>query len=58
MATTVTKFPAAAFGKAFYVKIKDDIQTLIDVGHITTASTITELQTALDGEIANDDPRS
>lgn len=58
MATTVTKFPAAALGKGFYKQVQDDIQTLIDVGHITTASTITELQTALTGELANDDPRS
>lgn len=59
MATSVTQFPAAgALGKAFFVQVKDEIQTLINLGHITTASTIAELQTALNGEIANDDPRS
>ncbi len=59
MATQVTKFPAdGAFGKSVFVELKDRIQTLINIGMITTASTITELQTALNGQIDNDDPRS
>ncbi len=59
MSTTVTMFPAAgALGKAFFIKVKEDIATLIVLGHITTASTITELNAALNGEIDNDDPRS
>jgi hypothetical protein len=58
MATTVTLFPAPQLGKGFYKQVQDEITTLIAVGHITTASTIAELQTALTGELANDDPRS
>ncbi len=59
MATAVTKFPAdGRFSKSVFVELKERIQTLIDLGMITTASTITELQTALTGEIDNDDPRS
>lgn len=59
MATAVTKFPGdGRFGKSFWVEMKENIQTLIDIGHITTASTVAELQTALNGEINNDDPRS
>lgn len=59
MATTVTQFPAAsALGKSVFIELKARIATLVDLGMITTASTIAELNTALTGEIDNDDPRS
>jgi hypothetical protein len=58
MATSVTKFPAdSGIGKSFWVEMKANIQRMIDLGMITTASTVTELQAALTGEIDNDDPR-
>lgn len=58
MATAVTKFPAKDLSRGFWEELKQNIQMLIDIGHITTASTVAELQTAINGEIDSDDPRS
>jgi len=58
MATEVTKFPAKDLGKSFWQELDEAISMLIDIGHITTASTVEELQTAITGELDNDDPRS
>jgi hypothetical protein len=59
MATSVTKWPAdGGIGKSAWVETKAFIQTMIDLGMITTSSTIAELNTALTGEIDWDDPRS
>lgn len=58
MATTVTKFPALGFSRGYFEELKVTLAVLIEIGHITTASTVAELQTAIEGELANDDPRS
>ena len=58
MATAVTKFPSHGLSRGYFEELKQTIQLLIDIGHITTASTVAELQTAITGELENDDPRS
>jgi hypothetical protein len=58
MATAVTKFPAAGLSRGFFEELKVTIALLIEIGHITTASTIAELSTAIEGELNADDPRS
>jgi hypothetical protein len=59
MATAVTKFPAdGGFSKTHYQDMLNNLQTMINLGMITTASTVAELQTACTGQVNNDDPRS